>query len=152
MMLAYFPPKSVLSEALGLDLLDEEPMTRTSVSVTVIRLFIKSVLVGAPFDEAYYLRHNPDIEVAWKAGMIADLHQHFIETGYFEGRKAWQMEVNEKWYLSRYKDVALAVREGQVTSAQQHYELVGESEWRAPNEAAGALMQEWRLAFAGLAR
>ncbi len=151
-MLPFFPPQPVLSEALGVDLLNEKLMTRTPVSVAVLRLFIKSVLMSAPFDEAYYLEQNPDIEAAWMAGMITDLHQHFIETGYFEGRKAWRMEFDEKWYLSRYKDVALAVREGQINSAQEHYELVGEKEWRAPNEAVGALIQEWRSALAGLAR
>jgi hypothetical protein len=151
-MLPYFPSKSLLSEALDLDLSDEKQIKRATVSITVLRLFIKSALAGAPFDEAYYLRQNPDIEVAWKAGMIAELRQHFIENGYFEGRKAWPMEVDEKWYLGRYKDVALALREGQIDSARQHYELVGEMEWRAPNEPAAALLQEWRLALAGFVK
>jgi hypothetical protein len=151
-MLPYFPSQAVLSQAVGCDLSDENSATPAQISLTLLRLLVRSALEGAPFDEAYYLRQNPDIEVAWKAGSIADLRQHFIDNGYFEGRKAWSIDVDEKWYLGLYKDVALAVRESQVVSAQQHYELVGEREWRAPNEGAAALVREWRIALAGLAR
>lgn len=151
-MLSYFPSSTMISEALGLDLANEKGPVQVSVPLTVLKLFIRSALAGAPFDEEFYLRRNPDIEIAWKAGQIADLRQHFIENGYFEGRKAWPIEVDEKWYVGRYKDVALALKDGQVDSAQRHYENAGESEWRAPTEAAGANMQEWRSALMALGR
>jgi hypothetical protein len=37
-------------------------------------------------DEEYYIEAYPDIRDAFERGDIKSLHQHFFETGRFEGR------------------------------------------------------------------
>ena len=98
--------------------------------VEVVKLFLR----GAAFDEAWYLRMYPDVAEAVKTGAFKSGRQHFIEVGYFEGRRSANFEVDEKWYLSTYADVAEQIGKGNVKSAQQHFNDHGYEEGRLPRD------------------
>ena len=58
--------------------------------------------------------------------------QHFIDDGFFEGRRPFPMDVDERWCLQQYPDVAESVRTGVVGSGQQHFVEDGYREGRLP--------------------
>src|SRR4051812_8296500 len=68
----------------------------------ILKILLRSVAV----DEAWYLSQYPDIAEAVAGGELKSARQHFIDTGYFEGRLPGPLKVDEAWYLSEYPDVA----------------------------------------------
>jgi hypothetical protein len=93
---------------------------------------IRTLLSGIDVDEAWYLRQNPDIAEAIKAGVVRSAKEHFLYNGYFEGRRPGPIEVDEAWYLSQYPEVAEAVKQGTMESAQRHFDEHGYKEGRLP--------------------
>jgi hypothetical protein len=93
---------------------------------------IKLLLGGAAFDEQWYLATYPDVAEAVEAGIYASGRQHFVEVGYFEGRRPQEFVVDEEWYLKTYPDVAEAIAKGEVESTHQHYNEHGYHEGRLP--------------------
>ena len=73
-----------------------------------------------------------DIGAAIRDGKIASAKEHFVGDGYIEGRKPFEIRVDETWYVQRYPDVVESVRKGVVPSAQQHFDEDGYREGRLP--------------------
>jgi hypothetical protein len=98
---------------------------------------VKLLLRGAAFDEKWYMSKYPDVAEAVKSGIFRSGQHHFIEAGYFEGRRPHDFEVDEKWYLQAYPDVADGIGKGEIKSARQHFNEHGYEEGRfpAPSEA-----------------
>jgi hypothetical protein len=95
---------------------------------------VKLLLRGAAFDEKWYLATHTDVAEAVKAGTFKSGRHHFIEVGYFEGRRPCDFEVDEKWYLETYPDVAEGISKGDIQSARQHFNEHGYEEGRFPAE------------------
>lgn len=95
---------------------------------------IKMLLRGVDFDERWYLAKYPDVAEAVTAGTFKSGRRHFIEVGYFEGRRPREFEVDEKWYLQAYPDVAEVIGKGKIRSARQHFNEHGYDEGRLPAE------------------
>jgi hypothetical protein len=93
----------------------------------IVRLLLRSVSV----DEAWYLTEYPDIAEAIASGDVKSARNHFIDSGYFEGRLPAPIEVDEAWYLSEYPDVAEGIERGEIESARQHFLEHGFEEGRA---------------------
>ncbi len=93
---------------------------------------IKLLLRGAAFDEKWYLSTYPDVAEAVAAGVYKSGRQHFIEVGYFEGRRPQNFEVDEKWYIQTYPDVGEGIKKGEIPSARQHFNQHGYEEGRYP--------------------
>jgi len=131
----YLPSFVTVARALGApaNIARESPGAAIPVDARALRLLLQFVALAADYDEATYLKHNPDIAEAHEAGRIANLRQHFVESGYFEGRKASSVNLDGDWYLQMYPDVGESVREGIIASAQAHFALRGEIECRSPN-------------------
>ena len=89
---------------------------------------------GVAFDEKWYLTRYPDVASAVTTGIFKSGRQHFIEVGYFEGRRPREFEVDEKWYLETYPDVAEGLGKGVIKSARQHFNEHGYDEGRFPAE------------------
>jgi len=54
---------------------------------------VKLLLRGITVDEPWYLAQYPDVSEAIQAGMFKSAKHHFVENGYFEGRRPaldWQ--------------------------------------------------------------
>src|SRR5438067_7275402 len=83
----------------------------------VVKLFLRGVAV----DETWYLAQYPDVSEAINAGMFKSARHHFIENGYFEGRRPHQFDVDEEWYLTNYPDVADGILTGKIVSATEHF-------------------------------
>lgn len=96
------------------------------------------------FDEAWYLRHNPDIAGAVAAGLYGSGYAHWIHSGRAENRVpppgfGGEEAFGEAAYLLANPDVASAVAAGVYSSGQAHYEQVGQAEGRPlrPGAASG---------------
>ena len=93
---------------------------------------VKKLLLAVPIDEAWYLATYPDIADAIKAEAYANARQHFVENGYFEGRRPSPPEVDETWYLQEYPDVQTGIADGSISSAFEHFVAHGYDEGRLP--------------------
>lgn len=142
-MSEYFPSIEYLAAGLRLPKENLQGPKKTLVSYDLLRTLLRHALEALPFDEKAYLKQNPDLAVAWKRGEIGNLHEHFVNTGYFEGRGLTSVAFDEKWYVSTYSDVAEGIRKGQISTAKEHYEMVGEKEGRAPNPRVLDAVQAW---------
>jgi len=94
----------------------------------IIRLLLQSVDV----DETWYRARYPDVAEAIDDGLFQSAKQHFIESGYFEGRRPGGVVVSEEWYLNTYPDVAEGVIDCLFASGAEHFELCGYDEGRLP--------------------
>ena len=95
---------------------------------------VKLLLRGTEFDEKWYLTKYPDVAGAVKAGAFKSGRHHFIEVGYFEGRRPRDFEVDEKWYIETYPDVAEGIGKNKIASAYQHFNEHGYDEGRWPGQ------------------
>jgi hypothetical protein len=115
--------------------------------VTVSRKFLEFLLRGlleqAEFDQEQYLKCNPDVAEAVKTKEMKNAHEHFIRTGYFEGRTG-AIPVLENWYLARNPDVARAKRAGLIQSGEMQYRNAGAIEWRQPHPRFASDVDAWK--------
>lgn len=81
------------------------------------------------FNEAWYLRQNPDVAEAVRQGYVT-AREHFELFGNAEGRSASPL-FDPSEYLRNNPDVAQAVSQGNIT-AWDHFELFGSAEGRSP--------------------
>ena len=117
------------------------------IPVSLLKLLLQIALAAADFDEAAYLKENPDVAKAVGQGGVESAHLHFMGFGYFEGRQGGGPEVNEDWYLQKYPDVAGAIRDGKIKSAKQHFHLIGAAEGRAPRSDQQDDAAQWKKAL-----
>ncbi|MBV1797733.1 hypothetical protein [Siccirubricoccus sp. G192] len=103
-----------------------------AVSRPLFMALLRPKLRKIKFDASYYRRANPDLLQAETAGIVKDLHEHYIEFGYFESRLPSFVEVDGAFYGREYPDVAVGVLERTVKSAQWHFETIGFKEGRLP--------------------
>ena len=76
-------------------------------------------------------------------GEIGDLHAHYIEVGFLEGRLGTIPKVDAEYYLNTYPDVSQAIASGQVGSAEEHYIHRGVTEGRSPSPIAEPAVVRW---------
>src|SRR3546814_4961806 len=108
----YFPSLSLMTRALRIGVDDFNRHKMTLVSTKVLRKLIEAALEGVEFDEKWYLKQYGDIADAHRKGQIVNLREHFITSGYFEGRRPSGRHFDARWYVSTNKDVADALRQG----------------------------------------
>lgn len=127
----YVPPYELVRTRLGF-----ESRGRAKAEVTaeqmegVLRLLLPAVSV----DELWYRRTYPDVAEAIDAGLFKSARDHFVQNGWFEGRRPYEIEVDEDWYLATYDDVAEGVETGEIASATEHFRRHGYREGRLPHE------------------
>ena len=95
---------------------------------------VRSLLRGVHVDETWYRATYADVNNAIENGGYKSAQQHFIENGYFEGRRPSRVVVDEDWYSSVYPDVAEGIEFGEISSCQDHFDTHGEAEGRLPRE------------------
>lgn len=120
-----------------------------TISAGLLTFLLKGALAQTKFDEDYYVKSNPDVRQALSLGKLSSAREHFINEGYWEGRKPFEVNVDEKWYLQQNPDVAQAMRSGMVGSAADHYQSTGWQELRAPNADAATAISEWIVTVRG---
>jgi hypothetical protein len=126
----YLPPFDLIRRFMEISTVRGE--LRVSVSYDDFIRILRLMISGIEVNEAWYLQQYEDIARAVKDGSIASAKQHFVDDGYFEGRRPFPMPVNERWYLEQYPDVAESMRKGVVASGDQHFTEDGYREGRLP--------------------
>jgi hypothetical protein len=139
----YFPPARQL---LGkLDITATDLMAdRVTVDGAGLRRLIAEYARGFPFDAAWYGHANPDVEGARLAGDILSLHEHFVRSGYLEGRLPHRLPFDPVWYHGFYKDISVSFEIDNVAGMRRHFETGGFAEGRAGCEAMLADAESWR--------
>jgi hypothetical protein len=84
---------------------------------------------GPWYDEAYYLKMNPDVQAAVTSKTFASGLEHFLRAGLAERRQAAPL-YSERAYLANNGDVAAAVVAGRFRSGMEHWVLAGRFEGR----------------------
>jgi hypothetical protein len=95
---------------------------------------VRAILRGVDVDEEWYFREYPDVRQAVDSGIFKSAKHHFLQNGYFEGRRPAHCEVDEEWYLLTYPDVSTAIEARSVLSAADHFHAAGYDEGRLPSE------------------
>ncbi len=143
----YVPPFDSLLRALGIDRATYDRSATVPVPREMFKFLVKFALAHSDFNEAGYLRENPDVATAVRAGDIENARAHYVGFGYFEGRTGATPAVDERWYLTTYADVAQAVKLGRVRSANEHYNVIGGSEGRSPSPDYVSVAAQWKRAL-----
>lgn len=139
----YLPRGPILLKSLRLTTDRLNGDFKLTVSSAVLAELLRNVISTLPFDEAIYLSRNDDIRAAHEAGEIANLHDHFVEAGFFEGRIASKNVVDADWYVARYPDVYDAIKNQAVRDAETHYIANGAAEGRVPNQDVEVIAERW---------
>jgi hypothetical protein len=137
------PPIDLLLRALRINRERLDGTSRIAVDAKLLRALLQVAAGCQPFDEAFYLETYPDIAAAHAKGDIPDLHRHYVETGYFEGRAGAPTVVDEDYYAQTYHDVGMAVRRGDVKSGAEHFLRSGAAEGRVPNPDLKPAIDWW---------
>jgi hypothetical protein len=143
----YVPPFDSLLKAIGITRAEIDNSPVVAVPTELLKLLLQVAVASGDFNEAGYLRDNPDIAGAVKAGKVEDARLHYVGFGYFENRSGATPEVDEAWYLRTYPDVAEAVASRSVGSASEHFRVIGAAEGRSPNAFYSAAGEQWKHAL-----
>jgi len=117
--------------------------SKIAIDAKLLRQILQSLVGLMSFSEPFYRQMYADLAEAAAAGRIPDLHRHFVETGFFEGRLGAPPDVDEAFYLATYPDVASAIERGEVESATLHYMRSGIAEGRIPSAALRPEIEVW---------
>lgn len=139
----YLPHIDLLLQAMRINRERLNSRSKIAVDARLLRTLLQSVIVHLPFSEEFYKNAYPDLAEAVSAGRITDLHRHYVETGYFEGRIGAPAQVDEAFYSTTYKDVAQAIQRGDVASGAEHYLRSGAAEGRVPSAQAKPEIDVW---------
>ncbi len=139
----YVPHIELLLGALRINRERLGSRAKVAVDARLLRALIQALAATLPFDEAFYRATYPDLDAAARSGEIPDLHQHFIDSGFIEGRFGAAGPVDEAYYVATYPDVGEAVARGELASGQEHYLRSGAGEGRVPSEALRPMVDAW---------
>ena len=143
----YIPPFNAFLQNLNLSADEFNSAEQVTVPAELLRFMLQLLVAGGSFNETGYLRDNPDVAEAVKAGQIRTARLHYIGFGFFEGRSGATPDVDEAWYRETYPDVDNAIRCGQIQSAAEHFFQTGAAEGRSPNARVEFDAQQWKIAF-----
>ena len=129
----YVPPLNSLLSVLNCSRKDFDGAGKIPVPAPLLRLLLQLAVVNSDFNEAGYLKVNPDVVTGIKDKSVENALMHYIGYGYFEGRVGATPDVDEAWYLKTYTDVAPSVKSGSIKSATEHFNIIGAAEGRSPN-------------------
>ena len=140
---AFLPHIELLLQSLRITRERLNSRSKVAIDTRLLRALLQTLAQHLPFDADFYLANNPDIAEAHERGVITDLHQHFVDSGFLEGRFGAAPPVDEPFYESRYKDIGAAIRRGDVSSGAEHYMRSGAAEGRVPSEAMRPAVERW---------
>lgn len=143
----YFPPGKRILDMLGVT---EHDLARGKVQVdgSGLRRLISKYAETLKFDADWYAETNPDVESARLAGDIPSLREHFVVTGYLEGRLPHKLPFDPNWYRRHYKDICAQFSATDVNGMQDHYLSSGYFEGRVGTENALPEADFWWYATA----
>lgn len=142
----YVPTVNFMLQRLGVSKADLMGEGELKVPAKFLKILLKLAAQAGDFDKTQYLQSNPDVEAAFRAGKLIDLRDHYIKSGFFEGRGG-SVRVDEYWYLRQYPDVAQAKKDRKIDSATKHFFSAGELEARAARKEYVRDVTNWESLF-----
>ena len=139
----YVPHIDLLTQSMRITRERLNSRSKIAIDAKLLRLVLQQLVSHLPFSEAFYRATYADIDAAAASGAIPDLHQHFVDTGFFEGRMGAPPDVDEAYYLATYPDVASAIQRGDVASGAEHYVRSGAAEGRIPSAVLKPEIDAW---------
>ena len=130
----------------SLDIAGGTPESTATCSLDDLRRLLALALAEVNVDEVWYLAQYPDVREGVESGRSGSATDHFLNSGYLEGRLPEDPAVDEEWYKAANADVAAAIRQGKYRNAKAHYIESGYAEGRQPQPSARAYLA--RLAAA----
>lgn len=140
---SYLPHVDMVLQSLRISRDRLDSRSKVAVDPRLLIQILRQIAAQLPFDESFYLTAYDDVAVAHNRGDISDLHRHFVDAGFFEGRLGAEPQVDAAFYLATYPDVGRAIAAGQIGSAQEHYLQRGAAEGRAPSPALAGEVERW---------
>jgi hypothetical protein len=140
----FVPAYSFIMKHAGAAATGDDGSDEVTVSRRLLEFLLRCVLDHIDFDEQQYQQANLDVATAIKQKKIHSGREHFIRTGYFEGRSGG-VRVDEAWYLARNPDVAAAKKAGKIETAASQYRSGGAREWRVPNQQSEDAVRMWKI-------
>ena len=116
---------------------------RIAIPIPTLQGILSVAVAALPFDEEFYSETYPDIADAHQSGQITDLHMHFVQSGYFEGRLGAKPNFDAEFYRARYEDVTQAIKNGEFVSEWDHYIKAGAAEGRLANQTETQIWEHW---------
>ncbi len=141
------PNYDAILHGLGTSRKDIEDETEIQIPVSFLKFLLTVAVQHGEFNEAGYLTENPDVANALRSKKIASGKQHYVSTGFFEGRRGALPAVDEAWYRKVNEDVAAAIRAGKLSSGGEHFKLIGAEEFRAPSKEYLSDCFTWKVAL-----
>ena len=143
----YFPPYNQILKNVRFEKGKSNDEELVVINKQLFDLLIQTALTSCEFNEAEYLKMNPDVaDGPIRDGQIT-ARQHFVGYGYFENRRGILPEVDEEWYRKSYKDVAQEIKNGGIPSAKEHFETTGAGEGRSPSRKHSQIAEMWKKAL-----
>ncbi len=94
----YVPPFSSLNKNLIFGTEQGKPWVK--MTYEDFENLLRQLLQAVKVDEEWYRSHYPDVDQAIQDGTMQSAHDHFVTSGYFEGRLPCEIEVNEECVFS----------------------------------------------------
>jgi hypothetical protein len=123
-----------LLKLINLDLKPDSLPKTLNIDRESFLAMLRATLRGINVHEEWYRRTYADVDAAIKSGRYRSAKQHFVENGYFEGRRPGPILVDENWYKAEYPDIAEGIELGDIASAQAHFDDHGYEEGRLPSD------------------
>jgi len=142
----YVPHYDAILHAIGTTREELDGKTEIEIPLSLFKFLLQIALVNGEFNSAAYLAANRDIQEATRKGQVPDPKVHYVNFGFFEGRRGALPAVDESWYCRTYPDIAAALRKGSITSGSEHFNIIGAEEFRAPSAPFQADAIEWKKA------
>lgn len=140
----YVPHYDALLHSIGTSREKLGDDTEIEIPVSMFKFLLKIALNTGEFNLPGYLAANRDIQDAARKGQVPDPKVHYINFGFFEGRRGATPAVDEPWYRRNYTDIANAIRKGDIASGSEHFDTIGAEEFRAPAASYLADAVEWK--------
>jgi hypothetical protein len=142
----YVPHYDAILHGIGIRRAELNKKESMEIPVSLFKFLLKIALTHGEFNSSGYLAANRDVQDAAKKGQVPDPNGHYVNFGFFEGRRGAAPPVDETWYRRNYSDIAAAIRRGDIASGADHFETIGAEEFRAPSAAFAADAMEWAKA------
>jgi hypothetical protein len=142
----YVPYYDAILHAIGTSREELKGANEIRIPLSLFKFLLRSAVAHSEVNLTGYLNANRDIRDAAKAGRVPDPKQHYVDFGFFEGRRGATPAVDETWYRRTYSDISSAVRNGTIASGAEHFDAIGAQEFRSPSAAHASDTDEWRQA------
>ena len=142
----YVPHYDAILHSIGTSRAAMNGKKEINIPLSLFKFLLRIAVIHGEFNAAGYLAINRDVQDAAKKGQMPDPKMHYVNFGFFEGRRGATPAVDETWYRRTYEDIAAAIRKGDVASGSEHFHTIGAEEFRAPSRAYVEDATEWKKA------